>query len=157
MTAQPDTWPRLTCFTPPQKPREGWRTTPMCTRGSIDRIKQAFTLESVALRRGWGSAARRPVFVVGLARSGTTLTEQIIASHPRAHGAGELNLVQHIWNVLPEIVGLPSAGPVEALNALLPGTVRTAAQQYLDQIDAIAPRPPSASLTRTMRISSFLV
>ncbi len=106
---------------------------------SIDRIREAFSVESVALRRGWGSAIRRPVFVVGLARSGTTLTEQIIASHPKAHGAGELNFVQHVWNALPGIVGLPSAGPVEALNALRPDTARVAAQQYLDRIDAIVP------------------
>ncbi|MFO1242141.1 MAG: sulfotransferase [Rickettsiales bacterium] len=34
-----------------------------------------------------------PVFVVGLPRSGTSLIEQILASHPQIHGAGELNLI----------------------------------------------------------------
>ena len=37
-----------------------------------------------------GSRDERPVFVVGMPRSGTTLTEQIIAMHSRAHGCGEL-------------------------------------------------------------------
>src|SRR5690606_26154961 len=37
-----------------------------------------------------GSGDERPVFVVGMPRSGTTLTEQIIATHSRAHGCGEL-------------------------------------------------------------------
>src|SRR3546814_13728878 len=37
-----------------------------------------------------GSHDGRPLFVVGMPRSGTTLTEQIIAMHSRAHGRGEL-------------------------------------------------------------------
>src|SRR3546814_1991935 len=37
-----------------------------------------------------GSHDGRPLFVVGMPRSGTTLTEQIIAMHSRAHGCGEL-------------------------------------------------------------------
>jgi tetratricopeptide (TPR) repeat protein len=43
----------------------------------------------VALAQG-GLASERPVFVVGMPRSGTSLTEQILASHPEVHGAGEL-------------------------------------------------------------------
>ncbi len=41
---------------------------------------------------GKGSPSRLPVFVLGLPRSGTTLIEQILASHSRVHGAGELRL-----------------------------------------------------------------
>jgi len=41
-------------------------------------------------RRRFGMGTAQPVFIVGLPRSGTTLTEQIIASHPLLHGAGEL-------------------------------------------------------------------
>ena len=40
--------------------------------------------------RGGGSTSRKPVLVVGMPRSGTSLAEQIIAAHPAAHGAGEL-------------------------------------------------------------------
>lgn len=36
-------------------------------------------------------AARRPVFIVGMMRSGTTLAEQILSAHPAVHGAGELD------------------------------------------------------------------
>ncbi len=41
--------------------------------------------------RGGGDPSPLPVFVLGMPRSGTTLTEQIIASHPEVHGAGELH------------------------------------------------------------------
>jgi Sulfotransferase family len=37
--------------------------------------------------RGWGNPTRKPVFVVGLPRSGTTLIEQVLASHTTVHGA----------------------------------------------------------------------
>ena len=47
---------------------------------------------SPACRRG--VPTQRPVFVVGLPRSGTTLIEQVLASHSRVHGAGELRLAR---------------------------------------------------------------
>ncbi len=40
--------------------------------------------------RGGGDPSTLPIFVLGMPRSGTTLVEQIIASHPDVHGAGEL-------------------------------------------------------------------
>lgn len=43
-----------------------------------------------------GNDTECPVFVVGMPRSGTTLVEQIIASHPRAAGAGELNVIAEV-------------------------------------------------------------
>jgi tetratricopeptide (TPR) repeat protein len=46
-----------------------------------------------------------PVFVVGMMRSGTTLTEQILASHPDVAGAGESRLVQEIVNARTEKTG----------------------------------------------------
>jgi tetratricopeptide (TPR) repeat protein len=57
----------------------------------IDRIINVFTADFFAQWRDVGHASDLPVFVVGMPRSGTTLTEQIIASHPQAGGAGELN------------------------------------------------------------------
>lgn len=43
---------------------------------------------------GWDD--NTPIFIVGLPRSGTTLVEQILASHPQVHGAGELELLEQI-------------------------------------------------------------
>jgi tetratricopeptide (TPR) repeat protein len=50
----------------------------------------AFERNALAAPRPDGFASERPVFVVGMPRSGTSLTEQILASHPQVHGAGEL-------------------------------------------------------------------
>src|SRR4051794_25548536 len=41
--------------------------------------------------QGAGNYSHVPVFIVGMPRSGTTLVEQILASHPEVHGAGELD------------------------------------------------------------------
>ena len=59
-------------------------------RAGYAAMKSLFTAPFFAARRNWGLADERPVFVVGMPRSGTTLTEQILASHPRAEGLGEL-------------------------------------------------------------------
>jgi len=49
-----------------------------------------FTKDRIAALSDLGNAQERPIFIVGLPRSGTSLTEQILASHPDVHGAGEV-------------------------------------------------------------------
>jgi tetratricopeptide (TPR) repeat protein len=106
----------------------------------VRRIIEAFTPEFLAARLGWGDPDPRPVFIVGLPRSGTTLTEQVLASHSRIHGAGELHDVAHVFRSLPEFVGLPSLDPFEALDRLDPESTRPAARSYLERLDELAPR-----------------
>lgn len=61
------------------------------------RIRQVFSAEFLAAGTGMGVPSRAPVFIVGMPRSGTTLAEQILASHPVAAGAGEpLDLPERI-------------------------------------------------------------
>ena len=55
----------------------------------VDLLIRNYTQEKVAKATG-GSPSERPVLVVGMLRSGTSLAEQIIASHPAVHGGGEL-------------------------------------------------------------------
>jgi len=65
-------------------------------RAWVDAVIAAFTPEFFARRQGSGSKSDIPVFIVGMPRSGTTLAEQIIARHPEAAGAGELD---RIWKI----------------------------------------------------------
>jgi tetratricopeptide (TPR) repeat protein len=53
-------------------------------------IATSFTAELFETRRGAGNPSEVPVFIVGMPRSGTTLIEHILASHPDVFGAGEL-------------------------------------------------------------------
>jgi tetratricopeptide (TPR) repeat protein len=53
---------------------------------------------------GAGLETRQPVFVFGLPRSGTTLIEQVLASHSQVHGAGELPLAREDFEAIPSIL-----------------------------------------------------
>jgi tetratricopeptide (TPR) repeat protein len=55
------------------------------------RTQEVFSKDFIDARRGHGFKSAVPIFVLGQPRSGTTLTEQIIASHPSVFGAGELS------------------------------------------------------------------
>lgn len=61
----------------------------------VDEMIDAYTRERLAQPTKGAFESARPVFVTGMMRSGTSLVEQIIASHPHAIGAGELDF----WNV----------------------------------------------------------
>ena len=60
----------------------------------VDEMIRVYTRERLATGAAGTSESRKPVLVVGMMRSGTSLMEQIIASHPDAAGAGELDF----WN-----------------------------------------------------------
>jgi tetratricopeptide (TPR) repeat protein len=57
----------------------------------IDQLIRVYSREAISNIGSAGSSSAKPVFVVGMPRSGTSLAEQIIASHPAAYGAGELS------------------------------------------------------------------
>ena len=62
----------------------------------FDRIEAVFTRDLLCKKSQVGDPSPLPVFVIGMPRSGTTLVEQIIASHPLAHGAGELQTLNDV-------------------------------------------------------------
>ncbi|MGB8601340.1 MAG: sulfotransferase, partial [Rhizomicrobium sp.] len=82
------------------------RRAPYDVQRELDRfraIAASFTAEFLATHAGSGAASTAPVFVVGMPRSGTTLVEQILASHPAVFGAGELA-------ILPDLIASGGAG-----------------------------------------------
>lgn len=75
---------------------------PAYASASIDAIIAVFTADLLRRRAAEGSPSDLPIFVVGVPRSGTTLVEQILASHPQVHGAGELSDIDAIAKAFPE-------------------------------------------------------
>jgi tetratricopeptide (TPR) repeat protein len=75
------------------------------------------TREFFAARAGWGVARRDPIFVLGLPRSGSTLIEQILASHSQVEGTQELSDVQRM------ALELQGANP-DLADPRYPGTLR---------------------------------
>jgi tetratricopeptide (TPR) repeat protein len=57
----------------------------------LDRTRALFSAEVMRERAGQGDPSPIPIFILGMPRSGTTLVEQMLASHPQVHGAGELS------------------------------------------------------------------
>lgn len=61
-------------------------------------LRRYFTPQRIAQWRGWGHPSDRPIFVLGVPRSGTTLVEQVLSSHPLVGDAGELPALEEvIW------------------------------------------------------------
>src|SRR6185503_18253324 len=65
-------------------------------RIQVDELIATFTPFLFMKKHGFGDLSERPIFVVGMPRSGTTLTEQILSSHPLIEGAGELSEISKL-------------------------------------------------------------
>lgn len=102
----------------------------------ISRMTQAFSPEVMRRFEGHGHESHRPIFVVGLPRSGTTLTEQILASHSAIHGAGELTFASKTFEKLPETLGLSGADSFSSVKSLHSLGLKAAAESYLSLISA---------------------
>ena len=62
----------------------------------VDRSIALYTADFLSARAGFGSPSPGPIFIVGMQRSGSTLVEQILASHPLIEGTSELPLIPQI-------------------------------------------------------------
>jgi hypothetical protein len=78
------------------------------------------------------------VFIVGMVRSGTSLVEQILSSHPDVHGAGELPDIIQITNGLQDFLGASAPYP-ECLSLLKQEHLDALAQHYLEHLKQISP------------------
>jgi tetratricopeptide (TPR) repeat protein len=108
------------------------------TLTGFDRLRAVFTRDFIGRRRGLGDPSAVPVFIIGMPRSGTTLVEQILASHPKVFGAGELREFSKAMGILSPTGAAPAsfaefaeALPGEKLHQL--GTI------YLNEVQAMAP------------------
>ena len=76
------------------------RYLPRLAEAHVRLSKQVCTKEFFETRRGWGVADADPIFILGLTRSGSTLIEQILASHSQVEGTQELADIQRIVRAL---------------------------------------------------------
>jgi tetratricopeptide (TPR) repeat protein len=97
------------------------------------RLCAVFTPERLRTGASLGVPDERPVFIVGMPRSGTTLVEQIVAAHPQADGCGELPDLARIARGLSGAIGTLTQWP-ESAAALTPAVAQAAARHYLDVI-----------------------
>jgi tetratricopeptide (TPR) repeat protein len=93
-------------------------------------ITAMFSADALSRLAGCGHRSTRPIFVFGMPRSGTTLVEHILASHPLAHGAGEPT---HLDDII-DVPGLPT----RVLN-LGPEELAALGRRYLALVGAGVP------------------
>jgi len=84
-------------------------------------------------RQNWGFVSDMPVFIVGMPRSGTTLTEQILAAHPEVHGGGELALMEQLTRFAEEISPTRDEFPISVLKLTKFG-VELVGRRYMDAL-----------------------
>jgi Flp pilus assembly protein TadD len=92
-------------------------------------ITAAFNKDTIEAWQGGGLSSDKPVFILGMPRSGTTLVEQILASHSNVFGGGELkNLSFHVDQ---------ASTTGGAFTQWTRDTFNTIAQNYLDDMDKL--------------------
>jgi len=98
------------------------------------RTKAAFNRELFDARAGAGCPARDPIFIVGRQRSGSTLIEQILASHSAIEGTAELPYIPDIVAEIADVEG-PAGGSqyFENLANLTPEALAHFGEQYLER------------------------
>ncbi len=115
--------------------RKGIDYDEAATLASFEHIARVFTADLIAGKSGHGDLSERPVFIVGMPRSGSTLVEQVLASHPRVHGTGEredfrnaiIAVDRDVWAKYPDMVPM-----------LTPGQLRAIASHYLAGMGTLA-------------------
>ncbi|MBT6095176.1 MAG: tetratricopeptide repeat protein [Rhodospirillaceae bacterium] len=96
-------------------------------QSAIEDLIRVFDVNFLAQRGSVGNADERPIFVLGMPRSGTTLVEQILASHNAVFGAGELEDLSQI--IAGSIPGFPSG------TGMLPAAAfDSIGRQYVDRL-----------------------
>ena len=101
-------------------------------------LVRVYTREAVSRVGAGASASCRPILVVGMPRSGTSLAEQIIASHPSASGAGELGfwsdaLRQHATDIRQGLLDVSARKRLAATYEHALGSVSTDALRVIDK------------------------
>ncbi len=105
----------------------------------FDRIETTFTSELIAAKSCGGDPSQRPIFILGMPRSGTTLVEQILASHPMVHGAGELETFREVVLAIrgPDGTTIPYPEFVPALDR---SALMSIGARYLAAVNDRAPK-----------------
>ncbi len=105
-------------------------------RFMVEKTIEVFTPDLIRKLDGKGHPSKRPIFVLGMPRSGTTLTEQILGSHSLVYPAGELSFVGRIVSLMPKVVKSKSGWP-EAMLDMDEKLLKSAGQYYLSKIEKL--------------------
>jgi tetratricopeptide (TPR) repeat protein len=124
------------------------------TLRAMERTAAIFTPELMQRHAGQGDASPVPVFIVGMPRSGSTLIEQILASHSGVFGAGEINAFSAaVTGLAPAGGNLPGPFP-EAVADMTAAQLHQIGSQY---VDGLRVRAPTAARITDKTLGDFLL
>lgn len=106
---------------------------------TFDSFIAYFTRQKIQSLAGASSRNEKPVFIVGMPRSGTSLVEQILAAHRQIHGAGELNTMANVWEKTVRILGGTSEDDPACLDRLTSAQADALGRAYLEPLTALNP------------------
>jgi tetratricopeptide (TPR) repeat protein len=101
---------------------------------AVDRLIYTCTASALSALPPHTVRSEKPIFIIGMPRSGTTLVEQILSSHPQVAAGGELPT---LINIVRQIKGAGTSYP-EATRGLDRATLEGMARRYLDKLDGIS-------------------
>lgn len=105
---------------------------------------QVFTTDFFDQRRDFGSRSTKPIFIVGLPRTGTTLVEQVLSSHSQVFGAGELGKISQLIGEIGSIAKTDAPFPANVLLLHEPGAL-SLATKYLRNLRGLGANSPKVT------------
>ena len=133
----------------------------------FDRLIATYSKRFFEHKRTLGNPSRLPVFIVGLPRSGTTLVEQILASHTSIHGAGEIESLAGVNHSItrnfadskpaPECMSLIDARTVDEFSALYLAELRLRSPSAERVVDKLPGNFVRIGLIKTLFPNAYVV
>jgi hypothetical protein len=115
--------------------------------------KAEFTTEFFAARKAAGDPSPAPIFIVGLPRSGSTLVEQILASHPQVFGVGER---PDFERALQARMNSGSKIDIDALRAIAATPLTSIGHDYVHRIQSVISNPQDYQRITDKYLFNFL-
>jgi len=129
--------------------KRGWHYDPDDYEHYIDKVIHTFDKAYFERVKSFGIRDESPVFIVGMPRSGTTLTEQILSTHAQVLGIGERRFASQAFAELP-LVMQKQLEPLALLPELTEETSRIIAGRYLDKLDHLKRKNGAESVIRVV-------
>lgn len=114
-------------------------TNPEEDRHRVDQLIETFSAQAIRTMPRASEPSSRPIFILGMPRSGTTLVEQILAAHPRVFAAGEQAELRRLWR---DLVAGRGQGRITGLARLTQADVNAAAGRYLAFLNTLDDKSP---------------
>ena len=115
----------------------------------FNRISAVFSPELIRSRARLGNPSEQPIFIVGMMRSGSTLVEQILASHPDAFAAGERPDFNEAYKTVRQTLELPETYP-ETVPLLSDEQIHQVGDEYISRIERLAAGRPALRIIDKM-------